>query len=82
MAMMASASASVMAFEMMIGQLPIRQPNKSQSATPMAKLTYMNSEIARVSLWRMMCSACGTKAAVVSVAATLATIISVDMRRD
>ena len=37
----------------------------------------MNSEIARVSLWRMMCSACGTNAAVVSVAATAETRISI-----
>jgi len=48
--MMASASASVMALAMMIGKLLIIRPNTSHNRTPAAKVTYMWSEIARVSL--------------------------------
>ena len=35
----------------------IKTPNSSQNATPVANATYIWSEIARVSLWRMMSSA-------------------------
>src|SRR5688572_11506949 len=38
--------------------------------------------MARVSLWRMICSACGTKAAVVRIAARLETRISIVMSAD
>ena len=43
---------------------------------------HMKSEIAGVSLYRMMCSACGTNAAVVRVAAVADTRISSDMKPD
>src|ERR1700754_36992 len=66
---MASVSTSVMALETMMAQFPISTPNTSHSATPLAKATYITSEMALVSRWRMMCSACGTKAAVVRMAA-------------
>src|SRR5687768_14241646 len=77
MARMVRASPSVMVLATIIGQLPIKTPNSSQKPTPAAKTIYMRSEIAFVSLLRMTCSACGTKAAVVSVAAKAETQSSI-----
>src|SRR6516162_1980527 len=73
MVTMAAVSAKVIALEMMTGQLWIIMPNQNQSATPHANARYIISEMALVSLWRMMCSACGTKAPVVRVAASAET---------
>src|SRR6478609_4956175 len=73
---MVRVSMNVMALETMTGQLWIRTPNTNQSATPLANATYMMREMPLVSLWRMICSAWGTKAAVVSVAARAETTSS------
>jgi hypothetical protein len=62
---------------MIIGQFHNMKPKANQKATPLAKTKYICSEMARVSLWRMMCKAWGTNAIVVRVAAMAETNSSI-----
>ena len=64
------------ALEIMIGQLSIKKPKSNQNATPLANTTYITSEMALVSRCLMMCSAWGTKAAVVRIAASAETQVA------